>query len=195
MKNSADEAFAKLKELLGEPTLMACDDSDQYEALQKAVERLVKPKDLFDTLEASDLVDAISDVARFKAHSAELVNIEWRKALKKLADPEAGYVSRKAGKAIQAHLDAGGAMDGMAESILLRKSGLGRASVEAHAILLVGEGFSAMNELVSSRTATRNALIKACRKKIAAKAKKQAAKEKKLAAKKKAAAKPENDWL
>jgi hypothetical protein len=179
---------------------MKCDDPDHYRALQKEVGRLMKPEGLFETLEAKDLVDAIADSARFKAHAAELANLEWRKALKNIASPGSGYVSPKVGKAIQAHLAA--PKDGMAESILLHKSGLSGAAVEAHAVLLAGDNFLAMDKLASNRTATRNALIKASRKKLAAKEKKLAAKQNKLAAKeKKLAAKKkerlaakENDW-
>jgi hypothetical protein len=181
MRHASDDPFAKLDEFLGAPTLMKGDDPDQYLALQKAVGQLMKPRDLFETLEAHDLVDAIADSARFKAHAVELVNLEWDKALKKMAT--LNYVSRAAAKAIAAYL--AGPKNGTAESTLLKKIGLSRLQVEAHAVLLAGEEFLAIDKLASNRTATRNALLKASRKTLAAKRKKLAAKKKRLAAREK----------
>jgi hypothetical protein len=113
------------------------------------------------------------------------VNAEFPKALKKLASPEAGYVSGTVAKVIEAYL--AGSQNGMAEAEMFKKSGLSYSAVEAHAVLLAGKSLLVLQDLVSRRDATRNALLEASRKKRAAKKKRLAAKEKKRAAK-------DNDW-
>ena len=191
MKDFKTKPFPMLEELLGKPPLMKCDDPDQYRKLQKEVGHLLKPKDLFGALQASDLVNATWDTARINLRTAALVDVESRNALKYLASPKAGYVSKAAGKEINKYLDQGGRLDGMEMPKLLRKSGLSFEAVEAHAQLLAGEPFLALDKFAKSRTATRDALIKQCQKKIRADAKKLAARDKKRAARKKKAASKE----
>jgi hypothetical protein len=187
MKRTSGGLFAELDRILGKPLLLKSDDPDQYRALEQEFERILKPRDFIEALKVRDIVNATWESARFKTHAAALVNAEWGKALKKLASPGSGYVSDRVAKLVDAYL-AGPQHDGMAEWSMLEKSGLSASAVEAHAVLLAGDNLSVLEELVSRRDATRNALLEANRKERAAKEKRQAVKEKKRAAKEK------NDW-
>jgi hypothetical protein len=186
MKDSSNDPFAELDELLGEPILLRHDDRERYRALQEKVERLLKPKDLFDALDARDFVNAVWDGARFQSQAAELLNTQWRKALKELACRKSGFVSEKAAKSIEAYLAAPQnvmTQNGMTESRMLRESGLSGAAVEAHSVLLAKDNLLVLDKLVSSRNATRDHVLKAYRRRQAAKEKRLAAKEKRIAAK------------
>jgi hypothetical protein len=185
MKDSSSDPCAELDELFGEPILLRHEDKDRYRALQKKVERLMKPKDLFDALDARDFVNAVWDGARFQSQAAELVNTQWRKALKELANRKSGFVSEIAAKSIEAYLAAprGMTQNGMTESRMLRETGLSGTAVEARSVLLAADDLLVLDKLVSNRNSTRDALLKAYRRAQAAKEKRLAAKEKRLAAK------------
>jgi hypothetical protein len=58
MKNTCGGPFAEIDLILGEPSLLKSDDPDQYRALEKKFEQILKPQNFVDALEARDIVNA-----------------------------------------------------------------------------------------------------------------------------------------
>jgi hypothetical protein len=69
MKRTSDNPFAELDLILGEPPLLKGDDPDQYRALEKEFGRTLKPQGFIEALEAREIVNAIWESARFRAHA------------------------------------------------------------------------------------------------------------------------------
>jgi len=171
MNNEAGDLFSDLEELVGEPALLKSEDVKRYRALQKKVEGLLKPQDLFAALDARDIVNAIWEGVRFEAYGVELLNAERRKALGKLTDPESGYApdNNAATKAIETY--RAGLQNGLSQSILRQKLGIRRSAVNAHAVVSAADGFLILDKLAANRKAARKTALKDFerRKRLAAK--------------------------
>jgi hypothetical protein len=196
MSKKSGDPFDEVNELLGDPILLQHEELEDYRNLEATITSLLNPRDLFDALEARDIVNSIWEGKRYQDGAAALINAERRKALKKLLDPKSGYIpdTEKSRKAIENFEQ--GTKDGLGQSILLRKLGIDSSAVEAHAVLLAANDYLVLDKLVASRNAARRTGLKDYerRQRVALKAKREVAKAKLKLQSKKGQSKKDSDW-
>lgn len=196
VSKKSDDPLDEVNELLGDPILLQHEELEDYRNLETSVTSNLKPEDLFEALDARDIVNAIWEGQRYHNGAAALINAERRKALNKILDPKSGYVpdTEKSRKAIENFEQ--GTRDGLGESALLKKLGIDSSAVEAHAVLLAANDYLILDKLVASRTAARRAGVKDYqrRKRAALKAKRAAADAKLKRRSKKGQSKKDSDW-
>jgi ribosomal protein L12E/L44/L45/RPP1/RPP2 len=172
-----EDSVSELYSFFGRPPLLAGEDRKAYRRLQKAMSKLMQPRNALDALEVQEIVDASWEGRRLQKMMTKLVDAEHRNAFDDLADSSNGYISEANEEWLES-IAGKPYPNGMTEADVLKKVGLNTDLLQARALLRAAKGVAVVDQLASNRVAARRASAKeyARRKRFEAKEKRLEAK-------------------
>jgi hypothetical protein len=178
----------QLDDFFGRPKLSKGEDRIAYRKFRKAFRDCLKPEknNLIDGLEVQEVIDCIWEAQRFQRMAPALVDSERRQAIEYLMDSSLGYVTEE-NEEWYPSFKGKPYPDDMTEAEVLEKVGLSEDLIQARSFLGAAQKIGVLDQFISSRIATRKALLKDRdrRKRQAVKDERQAAKDGRPAAREK----------